>query len=284
MKTLGKVSAFALGLALLTLSNVAFAQSRSLSWPEISVSAHLDADGVLHVRERQTMRFSGDWNGGERSFSVGFGQRFTFESLIRIDSARNGVVPLVKDDIDRVDGYEMFSGNTLRWRSRLPDDPLFNNTIHLYELAFHYGRILEPDADGSYQLSHDFSFADRDGDIDKFTLELTLDSAWLPPNDFTGRYEATALTPGNGFVIHVPLQRQSSVAPASVRLGASAPVRSALLALLIAGLCVPFARLLVHEKEAGAICDGIETGVHYTRVVAAGTVCAFARGCGCGVG
>ncbi len=245
------MQAFVVGLVLLTVSNLGVAQSRTLSWPEIAVTAHLDGDGRLHVTERQTMRFSGDWNGGERSFAVGFGQDFTFESLSRIDSATKGAVPLTAGAIDRVDGYEMFSGNTLRWRSRLPDDPPFNNAIRVYELAFTYGRILEPAGGESYQLSHDFAFADREGDIDKLTVRLTLDSAWVPPDNFTGMYEVTALTPGDGFVIHLPLRRQSAIAPASVRLGASTPIRESLLALLISGMCVLLVRLFNHERKLG---------------------------------
>ena len=58
-----------IALALLgTLTQVARAQERTLSWPDITVTAQLDADGKLHVTERQTLRFSGDWNGGERRF------------------------------------------------------------------------------------------------------------------------------------------------------------------------------------------------------------------------
>ncbi|MEP6834293.1 MAG: hypothetical protein ABJB74_12935 [Gemmatimonas sp.] len=242
---------FVVGLLLLTVSDLGLTQSRTLSWPEIAVTAHLDGDGRLHVRERQTIRFNGDWNGGERSFAVGFGQRFTFERLTRIDTATNSAVALTRGEIDRVDGYGMFDGYTLRWRSRLPDDPPFNDAIRVYELSFTYGQILEPVGGKSYQLSHDFAFANRDGDIDKLTVLLTLDSAWVAPNDFTGRYEVTALTPGNGFVLNVPLRRQSNVAPASVRVGASTPIREGLLALLVAGMCVAFVRLFNHERKLG---------------------------------
>lgn len=240
-----------IALAMIALPGAMTAQSRVLKWPEISVTAHLDRDGVLQVQERQTMLFSGDWNGGERVFSVRFGQKFRLESLARIDSISNSPVPLTEGEIDRVDGYDMFSGNTLRWRSRLPDDPLFDYTVRTYELAFTYGQILEPRSDGVYELSHDFSFADREGDIDKFSLRLTLDSVWVPPGDFTGRYETTALAPGNGFVIHLPLQRTSADLPAAVRFGASTSTRNSLLGVLIAGLLLSLLRLIVHEKRMG---------------------------------
>ena len=56
-----------LALAALLLPGAAFAQSRSIDWPTVSVTAHLDSAGVLHIAERQTIRLSGDWNGAERS-------------------------------------------------------------------------------------------------------------------------------------------------------------------------------------------------------------------------
>ena len=46
----------------------ASAQSRTLRWARLAVTAHLDADGRLHVQERHSIVFDGDWNGGERIF------------------------------------------------------------------------------------------------------------------------------------------------------------------------------------------------------------------------
>ena len=43
---------------------------RTLSWDELAVEARLDADGRLHVKETQVMALSGDWNGGERLFTL----------------------------------------------------------------------------------------------------------------------------------------------------------------------------------------------------------------------
>ncbi len=227
------------------------AQEKILSWPSISVTAHLDADGRLHVRERQQIRFSGDWNGAERRFAVGFGQRFDFESITRIDSANDAPVPMVENDIDRVDGFAWLDGQLLRWRSRLPEDPPFDNTLRTYELAFTYSNILEVDGDTTYSLAHDFAFTDREGDIDRFTLRLTLDSAWRAPVDFTGEYETSAVTPGNGVVVTVPLVRVIATPPGAVRRGASSSTRFALLAALAAGLVAVFARLMVHDGRLG---------------------------------
>ena len=57
--------------------------ARSLYWQELAVEATLSDDGRLHVREEQTMIFTGDWNGGERRFRVEPGQNFTFSGLFR---------------------------------------------------------------------------------------------------------------------------------------------------------------------------------------------------------
>ena len=50
------------------------AQDRSLYWKALDVTARLDADGRLHVTERHEMVFTGDWNGGERTFRITGGQ------------------------------------------------------------------------------------------------------------------------------------------------------------------------------------------------------------------
>lgn len=241
----------AIATTILTAPLEAGAQSRTLSWPEIVVVAHLDADGQLQVRERQVMRFSGDWNGGERRFDVRFGQRFTFERMVRLDSVSGVAVPMIEGDVDEVDHFDWFEGQTLRWRSRMPDAPYFAGTNLTYELSYSYRDILEPDGDGRYRLSHDFAFSDRKGDIDKFSLTLMVDSAWRTDDGFTGRYDATALTPGNGYVVTLPLIRIASAPPAAVRFGAPKSVRLLILGGLMGGLVVILLALLRHDARLG---------------------------------
>lgn len=224
---------------------------RSLSWPAINVTAHLDADGRLHVRERQQIRLTGDWNGAERRFDVRFGQRFSFEGIQRLDSASGQPIPLREDAIDEVDGFAWFDGHLLRWRGRLPEDPPFDNALRTYELTFSYSDILEVEGDHRYRLSHDFAFADREGDIDRFTLQLTVDSAWRTPADFTGTYEVSALSPGNGFVLNVPLEWMAAGVPGGVRQGAGRHHRFALLGVLITALGVVFGRVILHDRRRG---------------------------------
>ena len=65
------------------------AQTKELHWQSLDVRAHLDADGALHVRETQAIVFNGDWNGGERRFSIREGQRLTLERLIEKDASGN---------------------------------------------------------------------------------------------------------------------------------------------------------------------------------------------------
>lgn len=226
-------------------------QDRTLDWPEVTVTAHLDADGRLVVRERQVMRFTGDWNGGERRFDVPFGQRFALDSLVRIDSATGARLRLVAGDLGRVDGFDWTDGRTLRWRSRLPEDAPFDRTERTYEIFFTYEAILQPQDDGRYVLDHDFAFADRDGVFERFTLDLTIDPAWRPTVDFTGHYEATPLAPWTGFVVTVPLQRVAAGRPAAVRFGAEPGVRRGLLGVLVAGLVAIIALLMRREARLG---------------------------------
>ncbi|HET9210324.1 MAG TPA: hypothetical protein VFR03_07990, partial [Thermoanaerobaculia bacterium] len=74
-------------LAALLLAGTARAQEKSLHWSDLAVRARLDAEGILHVEERQVMVFTGDWNGGERRFNLRLGQHLHLQSLTRIDPA-----------------------------------------------------------------------------------------------------------------------------------------------------------------------------------------------------
>jgi hypothetical protein len=238
------------------------AQERELTWPEVTVTARLDADGRLHVRERQVIRFTGDWNGGERTFRIPSGQRLTMEGITRLDSVTGAPQPMVEDDLDVVDGWR-WDGTALRWRSRLPDDPPFSGTLRTYELAFRYANVLVPQDDGTYLLDHDFAFSEREGAIERFRVRLTIDPAWSAPAGFTGEYDAGRLEPGSGYVVSVPLRRVAAGAPAEVRFGASAGQKRALLAALAAGLALLFARLLAHDARLGrfrpVVADGAVT-------------------------
>lgn len=226
------------------------AQERELHWRSIDVDARLDGDGVLHVRERQVMVFTGDWNGGERRFDVRLGQRFRLERLARIDSVNGRAVPLSEGDLADVDNYGWGENRTLRWRSRLPTDPPFAATALTYEMDYTLGNILVPSGDG-YLLDHDFAFADRSGSIDSFTVSLALDDAWQAAPGFTGVFRTTSLPPGEGYVVTVPLRYVRVGRPAGVEVGAAPTVRFAIAGVLVAALLALFARFVTRERSWG---------------------------------
>ena len=226
------------------------AQDRSLHWRSITVDAVLDADGRLNVRERQVMVFTGDWNGGERRFDVRPRQGFDFHRLVRVDSVTRTERPLSEGDLSEVDNYGWTDGRTLRWRSRQPGDPFFNNTALEYVLDFSYSNILVP-RDGQFVLNHDFAFADRVGDIETFELNLRIDPAWRALAGFEGSYRAGPLPPGRGFVVTVLLEFLGAGQPAGVAFPAGALTRSILAALLLTAVAYLLARLFSRERALG---------------------------------
>src|SRR4029077_208915 len=152
------VRGFAVSFLLaLVLTGTAFAQEKSLHWAELAVRARLDAEGVLHVEERQVMVFPGDCNGGKRRFNLRLGQQLTLQQLSRIDPATGSAVPLVEGDLAQVDHYAWTDHSTLRWRSRLPSDPPFQETAIPYVLTYTLTGTLEKSG-GLYHLRHDFAF------------------------------------------------------------------------------------------------------------------------------
>lgn len=240
----------ACGTGLLALSGAA-AQERTLRWPAIDVEAHLDADGRLRVRERQTLLLSGDWNGPERRFSVPFGQSLTLVGFTRIDPRTGTESPMRVGALNDVDGYAWTDNATLRWRSRRANDPPHRADTLVYALDLLYEDVLQVEGNDRYRLAHDFAFADRREAIERFSLTLTLDPVWEAPPGFTGRFSAGPLPPGEGFVASVLLISAAGHQPASVMRGAPRTTRRALGAVLLLALVAALARLVAYERRVG---------------------------------
>ena len=238
-------------LALLFPCAVA-AQDRSLSWPVVSVTAHLDSTGALTVRESQSIRLSGDWNGAERTFNIRLDQTLALRSLTRVDAAGVPHALRENDDLEAVDDYAWVNNDrTLRWRARLPTDPPFNDTVITWVIDAVYDRILLPSSDGSFTLDHNFAMIDREGPIERFDLTLTLDSAWVVPEGFTGRWKDITLEPGTGYLVTIPLRYRGGARPANVRFGADDATRQFLAWILAAALIGILLRLIARERALG---------------------------------
>ncbi|HUO66819.1 MAG TPA: DUF2207 domain-containing protein, partial [Gammaproteobacteria bacterium] len=192
-------------------------QARTLHWSSFDVTADLEADGRLHVIERQAIVFDGDWNGGERRFRLLGPQRVELVGLRRIDAATGAAVPLRRGNLNNVDNYAFTDRTTLRWRSRRSSDPPFASTTLVYEIEYRLANVLRRDGD-SYLLDNDFAFPDRDGAIDAFSLELTLDPAWVAPADVSSPFRLTKadMPPGTSAVVTLRLAYDGAGAPTSV--------------------------------------------------------------------
>jgi len=225
----------------------AFAQ-RELHWDSLDVAAHLGDDGTLAITEIHAMVFSGDWNGGERVFSIRPRQRLDFEGIRRITPA--GAIALREDSsLDDVDEYAWAGSYTLRWRSRLRSAPPFANTALRYELKYALSNVLLKEGD-QYRLDHDFAFSDRVGAIAHFTLRLTLDPAWQPLADVPPRYTAGPLPPGRSFVVDLPLRFSGAEAPAAIDTTRPTDVVSGV-AVLLGVTMVAIVWFFVREKSYG---------------------------------
>src|SRR5688572_17174757 len=205
-----RCQALLVGLMLCCIVPDAQAAERELHWETLEVEAHLNADGVLDVIERHTMVFTGDWNGGEREFNVRPREKLEFVDLVRIDAKTGSPQPLREASVpNNVDEFTWADSRTLRWRSRLPSDPPFENTRLTYVLYYRLSGILRKE-DTEYRMVHDFAFPDRPGPIEHFTLNLDLDPAWQPLVEFQNQYSADSLEPGQSFLLNIPLRYAGS--------------------------------------------------------------------------
>lgn len=228
----------------------AAAETRELYWETLAVKAHLTAEGRLEVEERQTMVFTGDWNGGERTFNIRPRQELSFAGMSRVDPKSGAEHPMSEGSLDEVDHYGWHGKDVLRWRSRLPSDPPFDKTPITYVLRYSLDRILLRDGD-QYVLDHDFAFANRVLNIDHFTLDLTLDPAWEPLAPLQKRWSVDSIPPGKSFVLRVPLRFTGAGAPAANE-GISGEMRTMLAAMGIVPLLL-LAWALLREKVAGRL-------------------------------
>src|SRR6185503_12533011 len=112
-------------------------------------------------------------------------------------------------ELGTVDHYQRVEGNKLRWRSRMPNDPEFNATEIVYVIDYSLAGILVPQGlpgSNDYELKHDFAFSDREGNIEKFSLDLQLASDWSSPAGRRIRHKASQLLPGEGDIVHISLE------------------------------------------------------------------------------
>ncbi|HEU5162116.1 MAG TPA: DUF2207 domain-containing protein [Thermoanaerobaculia bacterium] len=220
---------------------------RSLSWSSVDVEAKLDADGRLHVRERQAYVFDGDWNGGERTFRLEPGQALDFRSITRVDPATGAEVPLTRGGLDEVDHYDFTDERTLRWRSRLPSDPPFQRERITYVLDYTLSNILVQRGDG-YLLDHEFLFSERAGPIERFTLDLEIDPAWRASEQRVQREIATPRS-GEKALVRLPLEYVGAGAPDARP--DKRPRRAALIGAVAGGILLSWLFFAIGEKRVG---------------------------------
>ncbi len=224
--------------------------ARDLSWSSIEVEALLDGEGRLRIRERQTMVFDGDWNGGERQFQLRVGQQIELHGLTRIDPATGEQTALVPGDLDRVDHFEWPDRKTLRWRSRRPTDPPFDEQAIIYLLDYTLSGALR-ERGSSYELDHDFAFSQRPGAIERFTLALELDPAWRATAELPRRVERSDLPPGVGVKVTGYLAYDGSGRPEAVLSSVPLPIRLAVFLAALVAMGVLYLSFRRHEESQG---------------------------------
>lgn len=239
-------------IAFLTLIAVPASAQRTLHWRDLNVSARLEGDGTLRITERQTMVFTGDWNGGERRFNVGLRQRFEFGRMYRIGEG-GGTQLMRKGDLDEIDEFDFVDSKTLRWRSRLPSDPSFAATAITYVLEYAYSRILVHGENNDWVLDHNFVFTDRDGVIENFVVKLELDPRWQGTLPDGGEWRATNIPPGEGFVVRVPLRFVGAGEGPEASMGAKPFERWLIAAILLVVVGILAQRLIARERDNGRL-------------------------------
>lgn len=212
MRTLTRI--VLVSLLLWTASDQVCAQDRTLFWKSLAVSAELDREGRLHVRETHRMVFDGAWNGGERWFRLRHGQRFEFAGLYEIDAVSGERREFVPGPMNHVGEYAWHDEYRLRWRGHSLADPPFHWETRTYEIDYVLSSILLREG-SQYVLDHDFAFPDRPGVIADFTRTLQLDPVWEPQTAIGPRH-LTSLVVGGTAVERIVLRYKGPGKPSAV--------------------------------------------------------------------
>jgi len=201
--------------AALVIGIAPFAQARTLYWEALDTQAELDRNGRLHVVERHTMVFDGDWNGGERRFRVEGGQQLKLLSLFEVDAVTGIKKPLHDGDLASSGGYRLLDGDILRWRARQSTDPPFSNAKRIYEIEYVLSGIVAR-KDDTYRLDHDFAFPSRSGPILHFSASLSLGSPWQSDQGQTVFIQRDNLAPGQSAVLNLSLRFLGAGSPSAL--------------------------------------------------------------------
>lgn len=248
-------------LAVLGAPATSAASSKTLRWRSLDVEAFLDASGDLHVSERHAMVFSGAWNGGERVFNLRRGQRLTFERLLRADPGDATTREVRPGSLDEVGRWAFVDTRTLRWRSRAPADPEFDETEIVYVLEYVLSGVLLQQGDRRYRLDHDFAFPGREWPIERFSARLVLDPSWQVETGASLTMEGRDLAPGVGAVATIDLVRGAASPPLQVRTqGTPAAVRVALSIFFAMVLAFTAFVIIRHARDRGQ-CAPLPTGI-----------------------
>ncbi|HET7706516.1 MAG TPA: hypothetical protein VFM36_10545 [Thermoanaerobaculia bacterium] len=193
-----------LTILLLAVAMRTGAEERSLVWKSLDVTAKIDSNGIMKVSERHRMLFNGAWNGGERKFRVAPGQIFQFERITWIYPDTGAGIPLIAAVGSVPLHHYVLSGNTLRWRAREETDPPFDNRELTYVIDYVLMNVIVKEGEG-YSLEHDFAFAERNGVIEAYSLDLEFDPAWKLPEGFETHIERDMIPPGESLIVDIPL-------------------------------------------------------------------------------
>jgi uncharacterized membrane protein YgcG len=220
---------------------------KSLHWTAIDVEARLDRDGNLHVVERQQMVFDGDWNGGERNFNLRPRQTLDVHRILRVEETSE--VPLTQGSLGAVDRWDFASSGVVRWRSRLPTDPPFENRELTYVLDYTYRNVLVPGEGKQFQLFHDFGMPAREGVIERFDLRLTFDPVWRSAGPIT--VSQANIPPGEGVSVNRTLTYGGDGYPAGIERPMARWVPAIVLALFALGVFYLVRRFIAAERATG---------------------------------
>jgi hypothetical protein len=125
------------------------------------------------------MVFTGDWNGGERKFRLGSGQRLTLDRIVRLDPEGGSRQGPRRGKSRRGRPLRLGLLQT-RCAGGAACPPIRRSTAPSsdYRLDYRITGALRRTGEQSYRLDHQFAFTERDGVIERLVVRLALAPEW----------------------------------------------------------------------------------------------------------
>lgn len=163
------------------------ASARTLYWERIDVEMHVNPDSTVDISEKQEYVFTGAWNGGYRDI-----RKKGIEGIKDIE-VWEGARQYERGSLDDKYSFavsESANNVNIKWRSRLPSEPEYENTHKTFTINYKVLGLIDAVSKQQDELYWKAIFEEREDVVKHATVKLVF------PDEIEGKNIAVNLYTG----------------------------------------------------------------------------------------